>query len=169
MSELTEFRQMKDEFFQTDHQSPLTADQKRTFTGLQYFPENEDLDLFVEVERFEIEEQVRIQTTTGDIQTYTRYGSFTFEVDGSVAKLIIYTNEHGYFLPFADSLAGTETYGAGRYLEPERAADGRFNVNFNIAYNPYCVYNEHYSCPITPAENRIKVPIRAGEKLFEEP
>ncbi|MCH7587726.1 MAG: DUF1684 domain-containing protein [Chloroflexi bacterium] len=168
MSELTEFRKMKDEFFQTDHHSPLTADQKRTFTGLKYFPENEDLDLLVEVERFATEEQVQIQTTTGDIQTYTRFGKFTFEVDGGSAELTIYTNEHGYFLPFADSLAGTETYGAGRYLEPERAADGRFTVNFNIAYNPYCVYNENYSCPITPAENRIKIPVRAGEKLFED-
>jgi len=168
MSELTQFRQMKDEFFQTDHHSPLTADQKRTFTGLKYFPENEDLDLIVEVERFETEEQVRIQTTTGDIQTYTRYARFTFEVEGVAAELTIYANENGYFLPFADALAGTETYGAGRYIEPERAADGRFNVNFNIAYNPYCIYNEHYSCPITPAENRIKVPIRAGEKLYED-
>lgn len=168
MSELTQFRQMKDEFFQTDHHSPLTADQKRTFTGLKYFPENEDLDLVVEVERFETEEQVRIQTTTGDIQTYTRYARFTFEVEGVAAELTIYANENGYFLPFADALAGTETYGAGRYIEPERAADGRFNVNFNIAYNPYCVYNEHYSCPITPAENRVKVPIRAGEKLYED-
>lgn len=168
MSELVQFRHMKDEFFQTDHHSPLTADQKRAFTGLKYFPENDDLDLVVEIERFETEEQVRIQTTTGDVQTYIRYGKFSFEVGDVASELIVYANEHGYFLPFADSLAGTETYGAGRYLEPERSADGRFHVNFNLAYNPYCVYNEHYSCPITPAENRIKVPIRAGEKLYED-
>src|SRR5574339_636242 len=76
-------------------------------------------------------------------------------------------NENGFFLPFVDSLANKETYPAGRYLEPELLAGNRFFVDFNLAYNPYCAYNEMWTCPITPAENRLKVPIRAGEKLFE--
>jgi hypothetical protein len=167
MSELDSFRHMKDEFFKTDHHSPLTADQKRAFTGLNYFPENTDLDLLLDMERFEEEEHVQIQTTTGDVQTYTRFGKINFQIDGEEVDLTVYANENGYFLPFADSLAGVETYGAGRYIEPERSADGSFHVNFNLAYNPYCAYNELYSCPITPAENRIKVPIRAGEKVFD--
>ncbi len=66
-----------------------------------------------------------------------------------------------------DSLANEETYGAGRYLDPEVLPDGRFHINFNVAYNPYCAYNDLYSCPLTPFENRVKVPIRAGEKLPE--
>jgi uncharacterized protein (DUF1684 family) len=70
------------------------------------------------------------------------------------------------FLPFADALAGVETYGAGRYLEPEPVGDGQFVVDFNLAYNPYCAYNDDWSCPITPRENRLTVPIRAGEKLY---
>ena len=85
----------------------------------------------------------------------------------SEVTLTLYHNENGYFLPFADSQAGIETYGAGRYLEPKRLPDGRFASDFNLAYNPYCAYNDRWSCPITPAENRIKVPIRAGEKVFE--
>lgn len=168
MSELEHFRHMKDEFFRTDHHSPLTADQKRVFVGLNYFAENPSLDLELEIEPFTVEEHVQMQTTTGDIQTYLRLGKVRFVVDDQEVELTIYSNEHGYFLPFADSLAGTETYGAGRYLEPERTADGLLHVNFNLAYNPYCAYNELYSCPITPAENRIKVPIRAGEKVFDE-
>lgn len=168
MSELEHFRHMKDEFFRTDHHSPLTADQKRVFVGLNYFPKNPSLDLELEIEPFTVEEHVQMQTTTGDIQTYLRLGKVRFVVDDQEVELTIYSNEHGYFLPFADSLAGTETYGAGRYLEPERTADGLLHVNFNLAYNPYCAYNELYSCPITPAENRIKVPIRAGEKVFDE-
>ena len=167
MSELDSFRHMKDEFFRTDHHSPLTADQKRAFSGLNYFPENTDLDLLLDLERFEGEEQVQIQTTTGDVQTYTRFGKINFQIDGEEIILTIFANENGYFLPFADSLAGVETYGAGRYIEPERGANGSFHVNFNLAYNPYCAYNELYSCPITPAENRIKAPIRAGEKVFD--
>ena len=78
----------------------------------------------------------------------------------------MYANHHGYFLPFADALAGTETYGAGRYLDPEAIGDGRFLLDFNLAYNPYCAYNEQWSCPITPRDNRLAVPIRAGERLF---
>jgi uncharacterized protein (DUF1684 family) len=168
MSELEHFRHLKDEFFRTDHHSPLTADQKREFHGLNYFPENPELNLLVDVERFKEHEEIQMQTTTGHIQSYTRYGQFKFQVNGQEAELTIYDGEHGYFLPFVDSLAGQETYGAGRYLEPEVAADGRFHVDFNLAYNPYCAYNELYSCPITPFENRINVPIQAGEKVFNE-
>lgn len=167
MSELDEARREKDAFFRESHHSPLLPEQRSTFTGLNYFPENLELRLKVEVERFPAQEPIQIQTNTGEVQTYTRYGRFKFAVDGDQAELTILENENGYFLPFADSLAGTETYGAGRYIEPSRLADGRFQVDFNEAYNPYCAYNEKWSCPITPPENRLKVPVRAGEKVFE--
>jgi uncharacterized protein (DUF1684 family) len=88
-------------------------------------------------------------------------------VDGQEAALTIYRDDEGeYFLPFADALAGHETYGAGRYLEPLDLEDGKVRVDFNYAYNPYCAYNEGWSCPLTPRENRLKVPIRAGEKVY---
>jgi uncharacterized protein (DUF1684 family) len=167
MSELTAFRAEKDDFFKHHPQSPLLRDQKAKFAGLQYFPENESLRLEVKVQRFEDESPIVMQTSTGGVQEYIRYGRFKFDVDGQPAELTIYQNENGYFLPFVDSLAGKETYPAGRYLEPEPLPGDRFLVDFNIAYNPNCAYNEMWSCPITPAENRVKVPIRAGEKLFE--
>jgi len=168
MNDLEQFRHHKDDFFRTDPHSPLTPDQMRNFTGLNYFPENQDLDLTVEVERFEEGDVVEIQTNTGDVQSYERYGRFGFTLEGEEAALTIYHNEYGFFLPFADALAGEETYGAGRYLEQEELPDGRFRVDFNLAYNPYCAYNPNWSCPLTPFENRLKVPIRAGEKVFEE-
>ena len=168
MSELDEFRKEKDEFYGRHPHSPLTPEQKRGFTGLRYFPENEALRLEVTVERLPEEPPMTMQTTTGDVQVYVRHGRFQFQVEGQVAELTIYRGEHGYFLPFVDSLAGTETYPAGRYLEPEELPGNRFFVDFNLAYNPYCAYNEMWSCPITPAENRLKVPVRAGEKVFQE-
>ncbi len=167
MSELDAIRKEKDEFFQESPHSPLLPEQQANFAGLNYFPENSDLRLEVDIDRFPEQEQIQIQTNTGEIQTYTRFGRFSFEVQGEKAELTVLENEHGYFLPFADSLAGSETYGAGRYLEPSRLPDGRFEVDFNSAYNPYCAYNERWSCPITPPENRLKVPVRAGEKVFE--
>lgn len=168
MTDLDEFRKEKDEFFGRHPQSPLTPEQRREFTGLAYFPENEALRLEVQVEPFAEQQPMTMQTSTGGVQEYVRYGRFKFQVDGQVAELTIYQANYGFFLPFVDSLAGKETYPAGRYLEPEPLPGNRFLVDFNIAYNPYCAYNEMWSCPITPAENRLKAPIRAGEKLFHE-
>ncbi len=166
-SELEMFREEKDSFFKTNRQSPLTREQKKTFKGLSYFPENPALRLEVSVEEFPEKEEIEMQTSTGDVQKYQRFGRFTFAVDGQEAQLTIFGDNENFFLPFADSLSGKETYGAGRYLEPERLDDNRFLVDFNLAYNPYCAYNEAWSCPLTPCENRLKVPIRAGEKLPE--
>ena len=166
MNELTDFRAEKDEFFAQHPQSPLTPEQRGKFKGLEYFPENEALRLEVQVERFADQKPMQMQTSTGGVQMYTRYGRFQFQSEEQPAELTIYESENGFFLPFADSLAGEETYPAGRYLEPESLPGDRFLVDFNLAYNPYCAYNEMWSCPITPSENRLKVPIRAGEKLF---
>ena len=167
MTELTDFRLEKDEFLREHPQSPLTPGQRRNFQGLEYFPENEDLRLEVQVEKLFDQPPIQMQTSTGGVQTYVRHSRFKFQVEGQEAELTIYQNEHGYFLPFADALAGKETYPSGRYLEPEELHGNRFLVDFNLAYNPYCAYNEMWSCPITPPENRLKVPIRAGEKIYE--
>jgi len=167
MTALEKFRTSKDQFFKQHPQSPLTPEQREPFTGLSYFPENPALDLKVKIKPFEEMETITMQTSTGEEQTYTRYGKFQFQVEGQEVELTIYATEHGFFLPFVDSLRGEETYGAGRYLDPEVLPDGRFHIDFNVAYNPYCAYNENWSCPLTPFENRLKVPIRAGEKNFK--
>jgi uncharacterized protein (DUF1684 family) len=166
MSELTDFRKEKDQLFQKDPDSPLTPDQKRDFQGLKYFPENPALRLEARVEEYPVKDRITMQTTTGDVQSYIRYGKFRFSVDGRDAELTVFQDPNGFFLPFVDALKGIETYPAGRYLEPRRIRGDTFLVDFNFAYNPYCAYNAHWSCPITPAENRISVPIRAGEKIF---
>lgn len=166
MTELEQFRAEKNDFYKHHRQSPLTLEQKQEFTGLIYFPENNALRLDVKVELFDDVQPVTMQTTTGSVQVYFRHGRFKFSVEGQEAELTIYKSEHGYFLPFVDSLAGSETYPSGRYLEPEELPGNHFLVDFNIAYNPYCAYNEMWSCPLTPWENRLKVPIRAGEKIY---
>lgn len=166
MNDLQSFRAEKDEFFLHHAQSPLLPEQRRGFKGLNYFPENTALRLEVLVEEFPVKERIEMQTSTGDVQQYERFGQFCFDVDGQEARLTIYHGSHGFFLPFVDSLAGSETYPAGRYLEPDPLPGSRFFVDFNMAYNPYCAYSDRWSCPIAPAENRLKVAIRAGEKLF---
>jgi uncharacterized protein (DUF1684 family) len=168
MTELEAFRKGKDDFFAHSPDSPLDRADRYEFKGLKYFPENPGLRLDVQVERSPGEQRVEIPTSTGSVQVYRRFGRFAFDVDGQEARLTLYADENGYFLPFVDSLAGKETYPAGRYLEPEPLGEDRFRVDFNLAYNPYCAYSERWSCPLTPAENRLKVPIRAGEKIFHE-
>ncbi|MEX1248592.1 MAG: DUF1684 domain-containing protein [Anaerolineales bacterium] len=166
MSQLEDFRKAKDDYYAQDPNSPLTPEQRANFRGLKYFPEIASLRFEIEVPPFAEQKQVQLPTSTGDVKTYTRYGRFTFQVEGKQAQLTLFNSPHGFFLLFVDLLAGTETYGAGRYLEPQQLSNGLFLVDFNYAYNPYCSYNEMWSCPIPPVENRLNVPIRAGEKIF---
>jgi hypothetical protein len=168
VSDLDEFRAAKDEFFALDHRSPLTDEQKAEFEGLAYFPEESSLRLVAPIDVDVDHDEVRMQTSTGDEQVYRRAGIVRFEVDGEPAQITLYASEHqhGFFVPFRDATSGKETYGAGRYLEAEVLDDGRVEVDFNLAYNPYCAYNERWSCPLPPIENWLKVPIRAGERSF---
>jgi uncharacterized protein len=170
MTELEHFRAQKDAFFKSHQQSPLTAEQQGAFMGLRYFPENPELRLVLPLEPYAEQDTVVMQTSTGDERVYTRYGRLHFTMDGQDVALTLYADSDSgaFFLPFVDAQRGRATYGAGRYLEPEPLDDGQFLVDFNLAYNPYCAYNDEWSCPITPSENRLAVPIRAGEKQFDE-
>ena len=171
MSELEDFRREKDQFFRTHQTSPLTPSQKRSFQGLHYYPENSALRFHLPLDANIAHDTIVMETSTGDTQSYTRAGKITFAVDGQDATLFVYAsddNPHQFFLPFRDATSGKETYGAGRYLETELEDDGTVLVDFNLAYNPYCAYNEQWSCPIPPVENWLKAPITAGEMAFEE-
>jgi len=128
VSRLDDFRREKDEFFRHDPQSPLTHDQRQSFTGLNYYPENLARRLVVEVEEHKPKQTVALITSTGGVQEYLKYGQFTFDVNGQRATLQVYQDpEQGhFFLPFVDATAG-ETYEAGRYLEIEQLTGGRFS------------------------------------------
>ncbi len=169
MSEIETFRKAKDQFFKTSPQSPLTAEQKKEFSGLHYFPENPSLRFELLLERYAKLDRVTMQTSTGGVQEYFKVGQIRFKVGAQDAALQVYEsvdNPGSYFVPFVDATAPAETYGAGRYLEPEEIHAGELLVDFNFAYNPYCAYNDRWSCPFPPPENRLKVRIEAGEKKF---
>jgi len=170
MSELTEFRKAKDAFFKENYQSPLDNQEKAAFIGLKYFPENPALRFDLDLEKYPKPDQVTMPTSTGDQQEYWHIGQIHFSVQGKAATLQVYVPVEGgdYFIPFVDATAPAETYGAGRYLEPEDLGGGRLHIDFNLAYNPYCAYNDRWSCPIPPRQNRLSVRIEAGEKIFHE-
>ncbi len=109
-----------------------------------------------------------LDTSTGERQKFIPEGKIHVEIEGERVSLTLY-RESGrgrYFLPFQDATSGKETYGGGRYLDPQESPDGILTVDFNYAYNPYCAYNADWTCPIPPSENRLDVPVRAGEKAF---
>lgn len=170
---LSGFRQRKDAFFKEHHQSPLTPEQREAFNGLAHFPENADLRLTLDLDTSGegIGEVVTIGTVNGETKQYSRAGRVSFAVEGTPVTLTVFRElVRGHlFVPFRDATAGTETYGVGRYLEPKLLPDGRVSLDLNLAYNPYCAYNHGWSCPIPPAENILKVPIRAGEMLPDLP
>lgn len=169
MSEIAEFRKAKDNFFKTHPQSPLTLEQKQNFRGLNYFAENPALRFELALERYPNPERVVMPTSTGAQQVYHKVGQVRFRVGDQDAALQVYESENGmgaHFIPFLDATAPTETYGGGRYLEPEEPHKDELIVDLNLAYNPYCAYNDRWSCPLPPLDNRLKIRIEAGEKKF---
>jgi hypothetical protein len=173
MSEIDEFRASKDAFFRDHPQSPLTGEQRARFAGLSYFPENPSLVVRgpLETDGVDLDEVIVMPTTTGGHQEYRRAGVVRFDVEGQQARVTLFASpgSQELFLPFRDATSGSETYGAGRYLEVEPPAlDGAVEVDFNYAYNPYCAYNPEWSCPIPPGENWLSVPIHAGERSFPD-
>lgn len=168
MSDIERFRTEKDQFFQSGNQSPLTQEQRRHFSGLHYYPENPALNFELVLERNAEPETVIINTSTGDEREYVHVGQVRFLVAEQEACLQVYEDDYGFFLPFSDATGPAETYGAGRYLEPHEIRPDTLHVDFNLAYNPYCAYNEQWSCPLPPAANRLKVRIEAGELKFHD-
>jgi uncharacterized protein len=168
------YRNEKDAFFKTSAHSPIPAEERSTFEGLPYYPVSPDLvfeGLVLQPYTGDEPTSFQIPTSDGKLRPARRAGTFTFELDGAPRRLTAYTFESGetrsLFVPFLDKTSGHETYGAGRYLDLEPDDDGTYAIDFNLAYHPSCVYAPQYSCPLTPAENRLDTRIEAGERLAE--
>jgi uncharacterized protein len=165
-------RARKDAWFKSSSSSPLPHAARHDFTGLPYFAVDPALrfeDLALEPYAGDEPSNFQIPTSDGQLRPAHRAGTFTFEYEGAPRRLTAYVLDGGgsesLFVPFLDVTSGRETYGAGRYLDLEPELDGTYSLDFNLAYHPYCVYSETYSCPLTPAENRLPVRIEAGERL----
>lgn len=170
---LLAFRKQKDTAWKRDVQSPLTAEQKKKFNGLSYFPSNPafyfELDLDTRLPN--VGTQVRIKTTGGGEQTYLLAGKVQFSSDGKKVEMMVYEDpeqeQFQYYLLFRDQTTGKETYEHGRMLQVPKKGK-QLIIDFNYAYNPYSAYNENWDCPIVPNEHVLPVAIMAGEKKFIE-
>lgn len=167
-------RAAKDVAFRTnaDDDSPIPAAERATFPGLAYYA----VDPAYRVPAFLTEDRgsqpvvIELQTTQLERQPMRKVGTLGFTIDGTVYTLTAFADEGDLtmsrlFVPFRDLTNGTETYEGGRYLNLNRTPTGLYDLDFNRAYQPYCVYNKMYVCPVPPRENRLPVAIRAGEKL----
>jgi uncharacterized protein (DUF1684 family) len=164
--DIAEHRRTKDEFFARGHDSPLDDGQRRTFTGLRYFDPDPALRFEATLERPRSAEYEDIHTSDGQVQHLPRAGTLRFDLGGQPVALAAYDQGHELFIPFRDATSGQETYGAGRYVEAHHLGGDAYEIDFNTAYNPYCAYNESWSCPVPPRENWLDRPIRAGEMSF---
>jgi uncharacterized protein len=163
-ADLLKFRSDKDHFFKRSEQSPLTHEAQHDFDGLAYFEPNDNLVFEVSLDAVEPSD-ITIATTAGEERTYSRVATATVSVDGEDTTVALYSTGHeGLFLPFRDATSGSETYGAGRYIDVHPQGDGTVVIDFNYAYAPFCAYNENYSCALPPHENWLSVAIRAGER-----
>jgi len=114
-----------------------------------------------------------METTKGGIQEFIRWGEFRFNMDEKQCVIQAYKSnpeEERLWIPFRDKTSGKDTYGAGRYIDLETGkhltSDGKWILDFNKAYNPWCAYSEEYVCPFIPPENWFEIPIKAGEKKY---
>jgi uncharacterized protein (DUF1684 family) len=165
--DVKKIRKAKDENFASSEDSPIKD--KAAFKGLNYFPFNKDYIVNFVVEKAEKAQSVDIKMTDGTTEKLILFGKIKADIQAFSVTLTLYQRENGdFFLPFKDKTAPTETYGGGRFLDLPLTTvkNNQLRVDFNLAYNPYCAYNEDFACPIPPAENTLPIRIEAGEKLF---
>ncbi len=170
--EVLSLRVDKDSFLKNDIDSPIPPNERANFKGLNYFPPDPGYRVSSKLERFDTPKHITMATSTGTQQAYLRYGAFAFRIQGRSLKLVVYKSaEDPYarslFIPFSDETSRHDTYSAGRYLDLEEQGGDDYELDFNMAYNPYCAYSEGYTCPIPPAENKLPVKILAGEKNYK--
>ena len=167
-------REDKNIFFGQHFQSPISVEERKKFKGLDYYPPDPKYRFELDLQEHKEKEKIKVQDTQGNEREFLRWGEFRFKIDDGDCVLQAYKSDPGeerLFVPFRDATSDKETYGAGRYidLEPEENyAGGKWILDFNKAYNPWCAYSKYYACPFVPPENWLKVPLRAGEKNYKK-
>ena len=166
---LERYREQRDEFLGSSYASPLPDEDQEMFTGLSYFALNPDM-AFAGTYIAGDNSPVQITSSLGTTSGYHKMGTFRVEIAGTSYDLTVLDDGDGNrFIAFGDKTNGVSTYGGGRYVSLEVSEQGSASIDFNLATNPYCVYDEEFVCPLPPLENRIHIPIEAGEKMYEKP
>ncbi|WP_400077265.1 DUF1684 domain-containing protein [Winogradskyella sp. R77965] len=173
----TEWQKEQNADFKDATKSPLKDKDRKTFTGLDFFKFDSTYVVNATLKRTPDSEWFNMKTTTDRLTKERVFGILSFELKGQSFKLNVYQGKdlmttEGYedylFLPFLDDTNGSTSYGGGRYIGLRIPDGDTIVIDFNTAYNPFCAYNEKYSCPIVPRENYLPTEIEAGVKAFKK-
>jgi uncharacterized protein (DUF1684 family) len=166
--QIREARAQKDAFFRTDALSPLPAAERATFPGLAYFPIDAAYRVPASLRVDPSNTTITVPTSTSAPRVLQTIGTLSFGLNGATWSLTAFAEEgdvNRLFVPFGDLTNGKTTYHGGRYLDLNRTPTGLYDLDFNRAYHPSCVYNTGYECPYPPRENHLPIAIQAGERL----
>ena len=170
--EIESAREKKDFQFSSSPQSPIPKEERRSFEALTYFPINRAYAIPAVLVRDSVKDTLSLTTSFGNPYNTVRLGKLEFNLLGKDYQLVAYQyleveKRNKLFIPFRDLTTNVSTYGGGRYIDIPYTQD--ITIDFNHAYNPYCVYNESFECPFPPRENYIQLEILAGEKMYGTP
>ena len=169
---IEKLREEKNVYMRTASDSPF-AGKVDEFNGLTYFAPDIKYKIKAKLIPVENKKAVVLPTSDGKTKRYMEYAHAVFSLEGQEHRLLILEimdmgpYRGTLFLAFGDETSAHETYGAGRYLDVKKPKKPTSIIlDFNEAYNPYCAYNDNYSCPFPPQENLLSLPILAGEKSY---
>ena len=149
---------------------PVPANRKAELLPLVYYDVNPGLNVPALFRPSKDTQSLQMVYSDGAIRDVRRMGSLEFSINGQPYKLTAFIevgspDVNRLFVPFKDTTSDSETYPSGRYLDLDRTPTGLYELDFNLAYNPNCYFSPLYSCPVTPKENHLSIPIPAGEKI----
>jgi len=172
----TQFQRELNSKFKDASESPLTERGLKEFKGLEFFTFDSTYVIIAHLKRTPDSGWFNMKTTTNRVSKERIFGVLSFNFEGQKHELNVYQgaetmHTEGYenylFLPFLDDTNGETTYGGGRYIDLKIPDGETMTIDFNKAYNPYCVYNKKYSCPIVPRANYLETRIKAGVKAYK--
>ena len=176
----TEYQQELNASYKDASKSPLKTKDLKNFKGLDFFKIDSTFIVTAKLTKIVNAPTFEMATTTDRKPLYKEYGILNFTLNEKDFELTIYQSQDDLsdekykdylFLPFTDNTSGEDSYGGGRYMDvliTDEKPDGTIKLNFNNTYNPYCAYNEKYSCPLTPRKNHLDFEIKAGVKIFKK-
>ncbi len=168
--DILNYRSEKDDYFKTANGSPI--EDQIGFRELTYFEPDRTFRTRAELILIKDSSFIRMANNDGEKHKYWRYALAVFRIKDVTDTVTLYRKaslgeeDKSYFIPFYDDTNGEETYTGGRYIDLEIKDTTTLIIDFNLAYNPYCVYNYRFSCPVPPPENKVDMRIEAGEKMY---
>jgi len=145
------------------------ADTRKHFRGIDYYPIDPKWRVEAKFTPFNPPHTLEIPNVLGQIDKMRVPGQVEFERDGKKYTLLPVLEEPDakelWFI-YADKTSAKETYGGGRFLYTDMPKDGKVVIDFNKSYNPPCAFTPYATCPLAPTENRLTIPVTAGEKKY---